>query len=81
MLKVHVKKEKWLLIQRKKRKLKVWKWSTSKSSNWNEKCSYGWIETGFYFVIEYRRKLLKDRLSNKEAQTKLVEKMLGDVKN
>jgi hypothetical protein len=25
-------------------------------------------------------KLLKDRLSNKEAQTKLVEKMLGDVK-
>jgi F-type H+-transporting ATPase subunit b len=25
-------------------------------------------------------KLLKDELSNKEAQTKLVEKMLGDVK-
>jgi F-type H+-transporting ATPase subunit b len=44
-----------------------------------KKCSYGWIETGFYcrWVSE---KLLKDELSNKEAQTKLVEKMLGDVK-
>ncbi|WP_395047571.1 F0F1 ATP synthase subunit B [Flavobacterium sp.] len=30
--------------------------------------------------IEIAEKLLKDELSNKEAQTKLVEKMLGDVK-
>lgn len=32
------------------------------------------------FSIEIAEKLLKDELSNKEAQTKLVEKMLGDVK-
>ncbi len=30
--------------------------------------------------IEIAEKLLKDQLSNKEAQTKLVEKMLDDVK-
>jgi F-type H+-transporting ATPase subunit b len=30
--------------------------------------------------ISIAEKLLKDELSNKEAQTKLVEKMLGDVK-
>ena len=30
--------------------------------------------------IEIAEKLLKDELSNKETQTKLVEKMLGDVK-
>ncbi|MFM2214280.1 MAG: synthase subunit [Bacteroidota bacterium] len=30
--------------------------------------------------LEIAEKLLKDELSNKEAQTKLVEKMLGDVK-
>jgi F-type H+-transporting ATPase subunit b len=30
--------------------------------------------------VEIAEKLLKDELSNKEAQTKLVEKMLGDVK-
>ena len=32
------------------------------------------------FSIEIAEKLLKGELSNKEAQTKLVEKMLGDVK-
>ncbi len=32
------------------------------------------------FSIQIAEKLLKDELSNKEAQTKLVEKMLGDVK-
>jgi F-type H+-transporting ATPase subunit b len=32
------------------------------------------------FSIEIAEKLLRDELSNKEAQTKLVEKMLGDVK-
>jgi F-type H+-transporting ATPase subunit b len=47
----------------------------------SEKCSNGRIETSsFNFIIEYSRKILKDELSNKEAQTKLVEKMLGDVK-
>lgn len=30
--------------------------------------------------LEIAEKLLKDELSNKEAQTKLVERMLGDVK-
>jgi F-type H+-transporting ATPase subunit b len=30
--------------------------------------------------VEIAEKLLKDELSNSEAQTKLVEKMLGDVK-
>jgi len=30
--------------------------------------------------LEIAEKLLKDELSNKEAQTKLVEKMLGDAK-
>lgn len=30
--------------------------------------------------LEIAEKLLKDELSNKEAQSKLVEKMLGDVK-
>jgi len=30
--------------------------------------------------LNIAEKLLKDELSNKEAQTKLVEKMLGDVK-
>ena len=30
--------------------------------------------------LEIAEKLLKDELSNKESQTKLVEKMLGDVK-
>lgn len=30
--------------------------------------------------LDIAEKLLKDELSNKEAQTKLVEKMLGDVK-
>ena len=30
--------------------------------------------------LEIAEKLLKDELSNKEAQTRLVEKMLGDVK-
>lgn len=30
--------------------------------------------------IEIAEKVLKDELSNKESQTKLVEKMLGDVK-
>jgi F-type H+-transporting ATPase subunit b len=30
--------------------------------------------------IEIAEKLLKDELANKDAQTKLVEKMLGDVK-
>lgn len=30
--------------------------------------------------IEIAEKVLKDELSNKEAQTKLVEKMLGDTK-
>jgi F-type H+-transporting ATPase subunit b len=30
--------------------------------------------------VEIAEKLLKEELSNKEAQTKLVEKMLGDVK-
>jgi F-type H+-transporting ATPase subunit b len=32
------------------------------------------------FSIEIAEKLLKDELSNKEAQIKLVENMLGDVK-
>jgi F-type H+-transporting ATPase subunit b len=31
--------------------------------------------------LSIAEKLLKDELSNKEAQTKLVEKMLGDVIN
>ena len=30
--------------------------------------------------LDIAEKLLKDELSNKEAQTKLVEKMLGDIK-
>ncbi|HLN94196.1 MAG TPA: hypothetical protein VK183_01075, partial [Flavobacterium sp.] len=30
--------------------------------------------------LDIAEKLLKEELSNKEAQTKLVEKMLGDVK-
>jgi len=30
--------------------------------------------------LEIAEKLLKDELSNKESQMKLVEKMLGDVK-
>jgi len=30
--------------------------------------------------LEIAEKLLKDELSNKESQTKLVEKMLGDAK-
>lgn len=30
--------------------------------------------------LEIAEKLLKDELSNKESQTKMVEKMLGDVK-
>ena len=30
--------------------------------------------------LSIAEKLLKDELSNKDAQTKLVEKMLGDVK-
>jgi F-type H+-transporting ATPase subunit b len=30
--------------------------------------------------LEIAEKLLKEELSNKEAQTKLVEKMLGDAK-
>ena len=30
--------------------------------------------------LSIAEKVLKDELSNKEAQTKLVEKMLGDVK-
>ena len=30
--------------------------------------------------LEIAEKLLKEELSNKETQTKLVEKMLGDVK-
>ena len=30
--------------------------------------------------LSIAEKILKDELSNKEAQTKLVEKMLGDVK-
>ena len=30
--------------------------------------------------LEIAEKLLKEELSNKESQTKLVEKMLGDVK-
>jgi F-type H+-transporting ATPase subunit b len=30
--------------------------------------------------LEIAEKLLKDELSNKEAQAKLVEKMLGDAK-
>ena len=30
--------------------------------------------------LEIAEKVLKDELSNKEAQTKLIEKMLGDVK-
>jgi F-type H+-transporting ATPase subunit b len=30
--------------------------------------------------LEIAEKLLKDELSNKEAQVKLVEKMLGDAK-
>ncbi|HEX9981524.1 MAG TPA: F0F1 ATP synthase subunit B [Flavobacterium sp.] len=30
--------------------------------------------------LEIAEKILKDELSNKEAQTRLVEKMLGDVK-
>jgi F-type H+-transporting ATPase subunit b len=38
------------------------------------------LKPSFYFVLSIAEKLLKDELSNKEAQTKLVEKMLGDVK-
>jgi F-type H+-transporting ATPase subunit b len=30
--------------------------------------------------LEIAEKILKDELSNKESQTKLVEKMLGDAK-
>ena len=30
--------------------------------------------------LSIAEKLLKDQLSNKEAQTKLIENMLGDVK-
>jgi F-type H+-transporting ATPase subunit b len=39
--------------------------------NWNQ------VSTLSLSIAE---KILKDELSNKEAQTKLVEKMLGDVK-
>jgi F-type H+-transporting ATPase subunit b len=48
---------------------------TAKSSNWKwkKKCSYGWIKS-FYLSLSIAEKLLKDELSNKEAQTKLVEK-------
>jgi F-type H+-transporting ATPase subunit b len=43
----------------------------------SEKCSYGRIEaTSFTLSLALQKKLLKDELSNKEAQTKLVEKML-----
>jgi dimeric dUTPase (all-alpha-NTP-PPase superfamily) len=73
-------KRKWLLILKKKRKFKVWKWS-NKAAIESEKNAYGWIETtSFYLSLSIAEKLLKDELSNKEAQTKLVEKMLGDVK-
>jgi F0F1-type ATP synthase membrane subunit b/b' len=45
-----------------------------------KKCSNGRIETSsFNFIIEHCRKNIERQLSNK-AQTKLVEKMLGDVK-
>jgi F-type H+-transporting ATPase subunit b len=37
------------------------------------------LKLQFNFIIEHCRKNI-DELSNKEAQTKLVEKMLGDVK-
>jgi F-type H+-transporting ATPase subunit b len=38
------------------------------------------LKLSFYLSLSIAEKLLKDELSNKEAQTKLVEKMLGDVK-
>jgi F-type H+-transporting ATPase subunit b len=47
----------------------------------SEKCSNGRIETQVSTLsLSIAEKILKDELSNKEAQTKLVEKMLGDVK-
>jgi F-type H+-transporting ATPase subunit b len=45
-----------------------------------KKCSYGRIKPSLNFILSIAEKILKDELSNKEAQTKLVEKMLGDVK-
>jgi F-type H+-transporting ATPase subunit b len=37
-----------------------------------------WIKSSSsYFIFEYAEKLLKEELSNKESQTKLVEKLLG----
>jgi F-type H+-transporting ATPase subunit b len=36
--------------------------------------------SSFYFII-IAEKLLKEELSNKESQTKLVEKLLGDKLN
>jgi F-type H+-transporting ATPase subunit b len=42
-----------------------------------EKCSNGWIEIScFYIIFGHCREIIKSELSNKEAQTKLVENML-----
>jgi F-type H+-transporting ATPase subunit b len=46
-----------------------------------KKCSNGRIETSSSTLsLSIAEKNIERRLSNKEAQTKLVEKMLGDVK-
>jgi F0F1-type ATP synthase membrane subunit b/b' len=49
----------------------------AKGSNWKWKLWLNW-NSSFYLSLSIAEKLLKE-LSNK-AQTKLVEKMLGDVK-
>jgi F-type H+-transporting ATPase subunit b len=49
------------------------------AANWKRKMQHGRIETQFNFCHWALQKNI-DELSNKEAQTKLVEKMLGDVK-
>jgi F-type H+-transporting ATPase subunit b len=55
-------------------------WSKLKAAIAAEKCSNGWIEISCFYIIFDRREIIKKELSNKEAQTKLVENMLGDVK-
>jgi F-type H+-transporting ATPase subunit b len=73
-------KEKWLLMQNEASS-RIKMIEQAKAAIESEKnAAMAELKLRSTLSLSIAEKILKDELSNKEAQTKLVEKMLGDVK-
>jgi F-type H+-transporting ATPase subunit b len=71
-------KEKWSTMLKMKHKFKEKMIEQAKAAISWKNAKQNW-KSSFNLSLSIAEKSIKDELSNKEAQTKLVEKMLGDA--